>query len=349
MTGMSSMTGMTGMTGMIPTIAMVRWIDEVRRRHADDAWRAPAQPEGPCWQGLVRGATAGVLPSDAVATPRPGPVAWISSTSRLMSTAMLVACAPEPASSVEIGQTVAEVVDLARAMALEHAIVDLTIGSDVDADPEELAAIARESAALTFPYSLVTAEGSAGLAVDLGPPGGECPPGERCFTGAVELTFSAPSPGARLAVITYHDLAGAGGTLTGRTEVSFTAASQANADGTRRLVSELRLTAVDERQLEIQSDRVQRTYRGALQIDGHHRWQTLMGRWEMELAGWELVRGEPVPGRGLARVSTPFEHEVVLDFVGAGADGMLMRANGGRRDRVFSVAMDGAVVDLGDD
>ena len=79
-------------------------------------------------------------------------------------------------------------------------------------------------------------------------------------------------------------------------------------------------------------------------MDGWHRWQTLMGRWEMELAGWELVRGEPVPGRGLARVSTPFEHEIVLDFVG----GTQVRANGGRRDRVFAVAADGAVTDLGD-
>ena len=258
--------------------------------------------------------------------------------------ALLVACSPEPASSVEIGQTIAEVVDLGRAMTLEQAVVDLTNNVDGDASPEEMATNARERAVLAFPSAVVTAEGSTGVAVDIGPPGGECPPGERCFAGSVELAFFAPSPDARLTRITYHDLASAQGTLNGTTEVSFTVGAQENPDGTRRLVSELRLEDADARQLEIQSDRIQRNYRGALQMDGWHRWQTLMGRWEMELGGWELVRGEPVPGRGLARVSTPFEHEIVLDFVG----GTQVRANGGRRDRVFAVAADGAVTDLGD-
>jgi len=254
-------------------------------------------------------------------------------------------CSPEPASSVEIGQTIAEVVDLGRAMTLEQTIVDLMNNVDGDASPQDMAANARFAAALAFPFAVVTAEGSAGVAVDIGPPGGDCPPDEQCISGAVELAFSAPSPDARLAVITYDALASADGTLNGTTEVSFTIVTQGDTDGTRRLVSELRLEDADARQLEIQSDRIQRVYRGALQIDGWHRWQTLMGRWEMELAGWERVRGEPVPGRGLARVSTPFEHEIVLDFVG----GTQVRANGGRRDRVFAVAADGAITDLGDD
>ena len=277
-----------------------------------------------------------------VASRRPGFVAWISS---LSSVVLLVACSPEPASSVEIGQTIAEVVDLGWAMTLEQTIVDLTNNVDGDASPEEMAANARERAVLAFPFAVVTAEGSAGLAVDIGLPAGECPPDKQCFAGAVELVFSTPSPDARFAKITYRDFATTEGTLNGTTEVSFTVGAQETADGTRRLVSELRLEDADARQLEIQSDRIQRNYRGALQMDGWHRWQTLMGRWEMELAGWELVRGEPVPGRGLAQVSTPFEHEIVLDFVG----GTQVRANGGRRDRVFAVAADGAVTDLGDD
>ncbi len=258
---------------------------------------------------------------------------------------VLAGCSPEPASSVEIGQTIAEVVDLGQAMALEQTLVDLTHNVDADASPEEMAANARLGAALAFPFAVVTAEGSAGLGIEIGPPGGACLPDEPCLSGAVELVFSAPSPDARLAVITYKDLADADATLNGTTQVSFTVDAQGVTDGTRRLVSEVRLEDADARQLEIQSDRIQRNYRGALQMDGWHRWQTLMGRWEMELAGWEQLRGEPVPGRGLAQVSTPFEHEIVLDFVG----GTQVRANGGRRDRVFAVAADGAVTDLGDD
>ncbi len=265
----------------------------------------------------------------------------------IAASAVLGACAPEPASSVEVGRTLVEVVDLARAMALEHAIVDLTTHVEPTASPSQMAAAVRADAAARVPCADMTEVGATGVRVDFGP--GGCTLGGRGYVGAVEVEFSEPGVDVRLATITYDDLASAGVTLAGTTQSTW------GTSDTRRLISELRLAASDDRQLEIQSDRMVRTYRGALQIDGWHRWQTLMGRWEMELAGWELVRGEPVPGRGLARVSTPFEHEVVLDFVGAGAqdpggmDGMLVRANGGRRDRVFSVAVDGTVVDLGDD
>jgi len=263
-------------------------------------------------------------------------------------TTLLAACAPEPASSVEIGQALVEVIDLARAMTLEHAIVDLTTNIAADASPTQMASSALEFAAMTVPCAEVTATGTRGVRVDFGPPTAGCALAERTFAGVAQVEFSEPGPGSRLATITYAELGSfvdpdmPGVMLDGTTQVTW------GPDETRRLVSELRLSSVDERQLEIQSDRLQRTYRGALQIDGWHRWQTLMGRWQMELAGWELDRGEPVPGRGLAQVSTPFEHEVILDFVGPGDAGALVRANGGRRDRVFSVAADGAVVDLGD-
>lgn len=262
----------------------------------------------------------------------------------ITASAMLGACAPEPASSVEVERTLVDVIDLARAMTLEHAIVDLTTHVEPTASPSQMAAAVRADAALRVPCAAVTAVGDTGVRVDFG--AGGCMLADRAYVGAVDVEFSEPGADVRLATITYDDLASAGVTLTGTTQSTW------GTDDTRRLISELGLASVDDRQLEIQSDRMVRTYRGALQIDGWHRWQTLIGRWEMELAGWELVRGEPVPGRGLARVSTPSEHEVVLDFVGAdaqGTDGMLVRANGGRRDRVFSVAMDGAVVDLGDD
>ena len=193
---------------------------------------------------------------------------------------------------------------------------------------------ARVCATVTAP-SVHDVRVDFGDAADCGVAGGD-------FTGAVQVRFSEPVRSGRLATITYEELASEGVSLGGTTQVSW------GPDDSRRVISALRLE-VGDRHVEVQSDRIQRSQGGILEIDGWHRWQTLMGRWQMELAGWYLVRSELVPGRGLARIATPFDHEVVLDFTGPGPEGAVVRANGGRQDRVFAVAADGEIIDLGDD
>ncbi len=264
-------------------------------------------------------------------------------TRRLLLTTCLVGCAPEPASSVELELTLAEVVDLGRARILEHAIVGLATDLDPAAQPAALAATTAAAAALASPCAVVTAPGINDVRVDFGAPGSGCTLADLELSGAVLIRFSEPTPAARLLTIRYLELGGVDVTLAGLTTVTW------GADDTRRVIGELRLATADARQLEIQSDSIQRTVDGALQLDGWYRWETLLGRWQMELAGWELAGRSLVPGRGLGRVSTPYQNEVVLDFSAAGSGDTVVRANGGRQDRVFTVAEDGAIADLGDD
>jgi hypothetical protein len=190
---------------------------------------------------------------------------------------------------------------------------------------------------------MLTPSGETGVRIDFGPPDAGCTYADRGFAGALRVTFSEPSPGETLASITFVDLMSEGSALTGTTQVTW------GPDDTRRVVSEVRLDSASQRQIEIQSDRIQRVHLGELQVDGWVRWQTLMGRWRMEVGGWEVGRGELVPGRGLATIATPYDHDVVLDFTGPVDEGLEVRANGGRSDVVFAVAADGEVIDLGAD
>lgn len=259
----------------------------------------------------------------------------------LVAFALVAACVPEPASVVEIRTAVGELVDQNRAMAIEHSIVDLTTNLDPAPSPGKLAAAVLASTTVSVPCAEVSAPSDTAVLIDLGLDG--CAVGERVFTGTLRVTFSEPTPGARLATLGLIDVSSEGSTLAGSIQVTW------GVDETRRVVSEVRLTTPDMRQIEIQSDRLQRTYRGARQMDGWHRWQTLMGRWKMELRAWELRPGEPVPGSGLSDIQTPYEHDIVLDFTGPRDEGQGLRANGGRRDHVFAVAADGEIIDLGDD
>mgnify|MGYP000113684547 CR=1 FL=1 len=54
----------------------------------------------------------------------------------LAALALLPACVPEPANAVEIRTAVAELVDQTRAMAIEHALVDLTTNLDPSLAPD---------------------------------------------------------------------------------------------------------------------------------------------------------------------------------------------------------------------
>lgn len=282
-------------------------------------------------------ASEGVLPSQLM-TPRRCTLAALA-----LTIAQLGGCVPEPASVVEIRSAVSELVDQGRAMAIEHALVNLTTNLDPTPSPAALAAAVQASVAAAVPCAEVSAADDTTVLIDFGAGAATCSVGDRSFAGALRVSFSEPTPDGRLATISFVGLNSEGSGLTGTMRVTW------GVDETRRVVSEVRLDTPDLRQIEIQSDRIQRTYRGALQIDGWHRWQTLLGRWKMELRGWEQDPTAPVPDRGIADIATPYEHDIILDFTGPRAEGQELRANGGRRDHVFAVAADGEIIDLGDD
>lgn len=253
-----------------------------------------------------------------------------------------LACGPDPASSVEIRQTIAELVDIGRALDLEQAAVAL--GSDLDpaATPDALAMRLFTDLSEAVPCASLSRLGAAGLRVDFGVVEGSCNPSTPDLAGALRIEFSAPSPYLRLATLTYLDLERAGSKLTGTTEITW------GPDDTLRVVSELRLDSVAARQLEIQADRIQADTAAGVTFDGWHRWQTLMGRWTMELGGWTLRPGALLPIGGVASIDTPFEHDIFVDFTGDTMEGLGLRANGGRSDRLFVVEASGEVVDLGE-
>lgn len=254
--------------------------------------------------------------------------------------ALFSGCVPEPANAVEIRTAVDELVDQTRAMAIEHVLVDLTTNVDPAPSPRELAKVVLDSVATSVACAEVSAT-DATVRIDFGD--GTCSVAGRQFVGNLEVIFDEPTPGGRMATITFVDLESEGSALTGTMEVTW------GADETRRVLSEVRFDTPDMRQIEIQSDRIQRTRLGALQVDGWHRWQTLLGRWKMELRGWEQRPGAPVPDRGIADIASPYEHDITFDFTGPRTEGHELRANGGRRDHVFAVTADGEILDLGED
>ena len=252
-----------------------------------------------------------------------------------------IACGPDPASSVEIEQTITELVDIGRAMDLEQAVV--TLGSAVDPSdtPEMLAMRLFTDLGELVPCASLSMRGETGLRIDFGALDGNCSPAAPNLAGALRIEFSAPSPALRLATLTHLDLERAGSRLTGTTQITW------GPEDTLRISSELQFASAKGRQLEIQADRIQVGADGDVMLDGWHRWQTLMGRWAMELGGWTLRPGALLPISGVASIDTPFEHDIYVDFTGESAEGLGLRANGGRSDRVFVVEADGEVVELG--
>jgi hypothetical protein len=255
--------------------------------------------------------------------------------------AAFVGCTPEPASTVEMRQTVVEIVDQGRAMAIEDAMAGVFGAVDPG---DELSAIAdaaeaRATAVLAcakiervdpFTLRLVFDAGNEPCALE-----------EIVYAGALRVEYGRPDADALLTTLYYEPLTGDETTLDGFSQLTW------GTDGSQRLVTEIRLDAPNQRQIELQSDRVLFRSAGELKVDGWRRWQTLMGRWEADLAGMYFDAGDPLPKVGLAAVATPFSHTVVLDFTRAGGDAQV-RVNGGRRDRLFEVTEAGDVVDLGD-
>lgn len=253
--------------------------------------------------------------------------------------ATALACGAEPANSVEVRQAVAELVDVGRAMALEQTVVALSGPLDPAASPAALAERLAAELAGSIPCAELSRLGETGLRLDFGATGGECSLAGPELTGTLRIVFSAPSPGLRVATLTHLDLGRAGSRLTGTTVIT------GGPEDTLRVVSELRLDSA-ARQVEIQADRVQSSRTGELRLDGWHRWQTLMGRWSMELGGWTLRPAALLPVEGVASIDTPYEHDVFVDFTGEVPGGLGVRANGGRGDHVFVVDASGEILDI---
>lgn len=255
--------------------------------------------------------------------------------------AALIGCTPEPASTVEMRQTVVEIVDQGRAMAIEDAMATVFGSVDPQDDLSAIADAAESSAALTVACAKVVRESEVELKVTFDAASDPCALDGIVYAGTLRVEYARPSPGAVLTTLYYEPLTGDETTLEGFSQLTWTD------DGSQRLVTEIRLDAPNQRQIELQSDRILYRSEGALKVDGWRRWQTLMGRWEADLAGLFFAAGEPLPHVGLASVTTPFSHTVVLDFTRSGGAAQV-RVNGGRRDRLFEVSAAGDVIDLGD-
>jgi hypothetical protein len=269
----------------------------------------------------------------------------VAAPQRFLVLIAIAGCTPEPASTQEILQTVQELVDQGRAMAIENEVVALA----ADVDPERDAGKLRDAVAAALAEELTCAVVTPGNASDLKVAFGDgCEVRGRSFTGSFTASYTRPNR-ELLVTVNMQELASEGTTLSGATRVMW------GVDSTLRLVGELRLdvagpdTQAPGRQIEIQSDRIQRVHQGVRQVDGWQRWQTLMGKWQAELGGWEQVPSALLPARGLTLVDTPFEHDVVVDHREVGDGSIEVRVNGGRADRVFMVAADGTITDLGED
>ncbi len=76
-----------------------------------------------------------------------------------------LACGPDPASSVEIRQTITELVDIGQAMDLEQAAVALSSALDPAATPEALAERLFADLGEAIPCASLSRLGAAGLRV----------------------------------------------------------------------------------------------------------------------------------------------------------------------------------------
>lgn len=256
--------------------------------------------------------------------------------------AALVGCTPEPASSVEMRQAVVEIVDQGRAMAIEDAMAGIFGAVDPDDELSAIADAAEARATDMLTCADVERVDPFALRVSFVVADESCALDRIVYTGALRVEYERPDAEQLLTTLYYEPLTGDATTLDGFSQLTW------GTDGSQRLVTEVRLDAPSQRQIELQSDRVLFRSAGELKVDGWRRWQTLMGRWEAELAGMYFDAGDPLPKVGLASVATPFSHTVVLDFTRAGGEAQV-RVNGGRRDRLFEVSAAGDVVDLGDD
>jgi hypothetical protein len=259
----------------------------------------------------------------------------------LSAPAALLACTPEPASTVEMRQAVVEVVDQGRAMAIEDAMVALVGAVDTSAPLATIASSVEAAVAAAMPCAVIERPSDVALKLWMGSKQSPCAYAGIGFSGTFRVVYTRPDGEGLLASLYYEPLRGDTTVLDGFSQLTWAP------DGSQRLVTETRVDTVTERQVELQSDRLLFVVGDELKVEGWRRWQTLMGSWEADLAGLLLAPGEFLPHAGLTALQTPFNHTIVLDFsVEAGAS--RVRANGGRRDRLFEVTPEGEVVDRGD-
>ncbi|WAS99476.1 hypothetical protein [Nannocystis punicea] len=260
----------------------------------------------------------------------------------LSASAALLACTPEPASTVEMRQTVVEVVDQGRAMAIENAVVALVGTVDPDDELTDIADTVAAGVAMVTPCAAISRPGAVALRIWFGSKDTPCPYAGIGLSGTMRVVYTRPDGHGLLASIYYEPLRGDSTLLDGFSQLTWAA------DGSQRLVTEIRVDTTTERQVEIQSDRLLSRVDDALKVEGWRRWQTLMGRWDADLAALLLASDEFMPHEGLAAVQTPFGHTIVLDFTHEAGTPAQVRANGGRRDRLFEVTDEGDVIDAGD-
>lgn len=262
-------------------------------------------------------------------------------TLALSASAALLACTPEPASTVEMRQTVVEMVDQRRAMAIEDAMVALVGSIDPAENLTTITDAVAAGAATMVPCAVVERPGSVALRIWFGNKDTPCPFAGIGFSGTMRVVYTRPDGAGLLASVYYEPLRGDSTLLDGFSQLTWAA------DGSQRLVTEIRVDTVTERQVEVQSDRLLSHVDEVLKVEGWRRWQTLMGNWEADLAGLLLAPAAFMPHAGLADVHTPFNHSIVLDFMHEDGSARV-RANGGRRDRLFEISAEGEVIDAGD-
>lgn len=237
-------------------------------------------------------------------------------------------------------QTILEVVDQGRVIAIEDAMAALIGEVDHDAPLEEIAADVAEGVRAAVPCAEVTELTDVALRVAFASGIATCNHAGVAYNGTLRVVYTRPRPEGLLVTIYYEPLTGDGTSIDGFSQLTW------HDDGSARLVTEVRIDA-DSRAIEVQSDRLLQRQGSAARVDGWRRWQTLMGRWELDIAAFVYDAPTLTPASGLGVVATPFDHQIVLDFAVVGGSAQI-RANGGRRDRIFEVTPDGEVVDQGD-
>ncbi len=226
-------------------------------------------------------------------------------------------------------------------MAIEDAMAALVGRVSTGDTLPEIADAVAEQVASTLACAEIERIGSVALRVRFGSAGLPCELDGILYVGALRVVYTRPSEETLLATLYYEPLRGGETDLDGFTQLTW------DEGGVTRVVTELRADTAMAREVEIQSDRLVAYSGGARKVDGWRRWQTLMGRWEMDLAGLDLEPSAGMPRAGLASVETPFNHTLVADFSET-VEGHEVRINGGRRDRLFEVTASGDVIDLGD-
>jgi hypothetical protein len=325
--------------GTMTAPARIRW----RRR-----WTV-----GACRSHHPRSPTLAMQPQQAHRTSASGSVLGSPRMSPLRCTVAVLAlfsgCVPEPASAVEIRTAVDELVDQTRAMAIEHAIVDLTTNVDPAPSPREDGQAAVRASARRPPRWPAPRSAQSATRHGTHRPRrhrAAASPVDRVFTGVVERDLRRADPRrAHGDDQPSSTSTSEGSALAGTMEVTW------GADETRRVVSEVRLDHAGHApdRDPVRSDPADPPRRAA----GRRLAPLADAVGPLEDGASRVGSSDPgrrCPTAGSPTSPSPYEHDIVLRLHRtARRRARSLRANGGRRDHVFAVAADGEILDLGDD